>query len=272
MRTRLVRIGLVRTSFTRTSFMRIRMILLLSMVSSGLAAENLEKTQKKELEAQVKTMTAEAQSLERSGRLAEARIKYAESQALIEMKDVTDALKHLDEEIQKRVKNALNDSRKLYEAHKFREAALALDEAMKLQAFQPVLAYNLALCYHQLGERDKALEYLGKARSGTADPKQKQKLMQMVSFFTTGESGLSLNEADKDRVTRVNRLADSIGLEASLQDDAGEDEAGEEAALADAARCLRLRRAGRFSPLMRIRPAVRIAIPAQATDRACAMR
>ena len=209
------------------------MILLLSMLCSGLAAENLEKTQKKELEAQVKTMTAEAQSLERSGRLAEARIKYAESQALIEMKDVTDALKHLDEEIQKRVKNALNDSRKLYEAHKFREAALALDEAMKLQAFQPVLAYNLALCYHQLGERDKALEYLGKARSGTADPKQKQKLMQMVSFFTTGESGLSLNETDKDRVTRVNRLADSIGLEASLQDDAGEDEAGEEAALAD---------------------------------------
>ena len=171
------------------------MILLLSMLCSGLAAENLEKTQKKELEAQVKTMTAEAQSLERSGRLAEARIKYAESQALIEMKDVTDALKHLDEEIQKRVKSALNDSRKLYETHKFREAALALDEAMKLQAFQPVLAYNLALCYHQLGERDKALEYLGKARSGTADPKQKQKLMQMVSFFTTGESGLSLNES-----------------------------------------------------------------------------
>ena len=68
------------------------------------AADNLEKTQKKELEAQVKTMTAEAQRLERAGQLAEARVKYAESQALIEMKDVTDALKHLDEEIRKRVK------------------------------------------------------------------------------------------------------------------------------------------------------------------------
>ena len=94
---------------------------------SGLAAENLEKTQKKELEAQVKTMTAEAQSLERAGQLAEARVKYAESQALIEVKDVTDALKHLDEEIQKQVKNALSDSRKLYESHKFKEAAAALD-------------------------------------------------------------------------------------------------------------------------------------------------
>jgi tetratricopeptide (TPR) repeat protein len=193
------------------------------LLCSGLAAENLEKTQKKALEAQVKSMAAEAESLERAGQLAEARTKYAESQALIEVKDVTDALKHLDEEIQKRVKNALSDSRKLYESRKFREAATSLDQAMKLQAFQPVLAYDLALCYHQLGERGQALEYLGKAKAGTADPKQKQKLLQMLTFFTTGESGLSLNESDKDRVTRVNHLVDSIGLEASLEDEAGEE-------------------------------------------------
>jgi hypothetical protein len=105
---------------------------------------------------------------------------------MIEVKDVSDALKRLDEEIQKRVKNALGDSGKLYEAHKFKEAALALDEAMKLQAFQPVLAYDLALCYHQLGEGGKALEYVTKAKAGTADPKQKQKLQPMLTFFTTG--------------------------------------------------------------------------------------
>ena len=80
---------------------------LVLLLCSGLAAENLEKTQKKELETQVKAMTAEAQSLERAGQLAEARIKYAESQALIEVKDVTDAIKHLDEEIQKRVKRCV---------------------------------------------------------------------------------------------------------------------------------------------------------------------
>src|ERR1700675_407628 len=125
--------------------MRTRTILLVfllwcGVLCSGLAAENLEKAQKKELEGQVKTMTAEAQGLERSGQLAEARIKYAESQALIEVKEVTDALKHLDEEIHKRVKDALGDSRKLYELHKFKEAAAALEESMKLQAFQPVLA------------------------------------------------------------------------------------------------------------------------------------
>src|SRR3954451_25146108 len=156
--------------------MRIQTFLLILILASGVAAENLEKTQKKEMEAEVKMMTAEAEKLERAGQLADARIKYAESQALIEVKDVTDAIKRLDDQIHKRVKDQLNESHKLYESHKYKEAAAVLDEGMKLQAFQPVLAYDLALCYQQLGERKKALEYLNKAKLGTMDPKQKQKL------------------------------------------------------------------------------------------------
>ena len=204
--------------------MRTKTILLIFFLCSGLAAENLEKTQKKELEAQVKIMTGEAERLEKTGQLAEARIKYAESQALIEVKDVTEAIKRLDEEIHNRIKNALNDSRKLYEARKFKEAAAVLDVGMKLQAFQPVLAYNLALCYYQLGDRTQALEYLRKAKTGTVDPRQKQKLLQLQTFFTTGENGLALNDIEKDRIMRVNSLADSVGLEASLEDEGGVEE------------------------------------------------
>src|ERR1700731_1177868 len=99
--------------------MRIRAILLVFVLCCAVAAENLEKTQKKELEAQVRTMTAEAQRLVKAGQLAEARAKYAESQALIEMKDVTAAIKHLDEEIHKRVKDTLSESHKLYDSRKF---------------------------------------------------------------------------------------------------------------------------------------------------------
>jgi tetratricopeptide (TPR) repeat protein len=209
--------------------MRIKTILMVLVFSSTLAADNLEKTQKKELEAQVKTITAEAQKLEKTGQLAEARTKYAESQALIEVKDVTEAIKHLDEEIHKRVKDTLSESRKLYESRKFKEAATTLDEGMKLQAFQPVLAYNLALCYYQLGERSKAVEYLGKAKASTADPKQKQKLSQLLTYFTTGEKGLSVKDSDKDRIGRVNRLSESIGVDASLEDAEGGDEPSSEA-------------------------------------------
>src|SRR5467141_5448481 len=125
--------------------MRTRAILLVFVLCSAAAADNAEKTQKKELEAQVKTMTAEAEGLVRKGQLAEARIKYAESQALIEMKDVTEALKHLDEEIHKRAKDALGKSHKLYDARNFKHSATALDEALKFQAFEPTLSYNLAL-------------------------------------------------------------------------------------------------------------------------------
>ncbi len=204
--------------------MRTKTILVIFFLACGLAAENLEKTQKKELEAQVKSMTAEAQRLEHAGQLAEARTKYAESQALIEVNEVTDAIKRLDEQIHKQVKDALNESRKLYEMRKFKESAGVLDQAMKLEAFQPVLAYNLALCYHQLGDRSQALEYLRKAKAGTPDPKQMQKLQQLQTFFTTGEDGLSVNESERDRILRVNTLADSVGLEASLEDEIGAEE------------------------------------------------
>jgi tetratricopeptide (TPR) repeat protein len=206
-----------------------RAILLVFVLCSAAAAENLEKTQKKELEAQVKTITREAERLEKTGQLAEARIKYAESQALIETKDVTEALKRLDEEIHQRVKDTLSQSRKLYESHKFKEAATALDEGMKLQAFQPVIAYDLALCYYQLGELNKALEYLGRAEAGAADPKQKQRLLQLLAVFTTGEKGLSVNDSDKDRISRVNRLSESIGVEAYLEDAGGDEESLSEA-------------------------------------------
>src|SRR5882724_6159409 len=204
--------------------MRTRTTLLIFVLWSGLGADNLEKTQKKAMEAQVKTITGEAQKLEKAGQLAAARMKYAESQAFIEVKDVADALKRLDEQIKKRVQDALNRSRKLYEGRNYKDAATVLDESMKLEAFQPVLAYNLALCYHQLGDRAKALEYLTKAKTGTVAPKQKQKLMQLLTLFTTGESALPVNGGDKDRIIRVNQLSESIGLEASLEDKGGVEE------------------------------------------------
>jgi len=204
--------------------MRTKTVLLLLLTGFGLEADSLEKTQKKALETQVKTITGEAQKLEKLGQLAEARAKYAASEALIEVNEVTDAIKRVDQEIHKRVKDALSQSRRLYDAKKFNEAASSLDESMKLQTFQAVLSYDLALCYYQLGDRAKALEYLAKAKPGTVDPKQKEKLQQLLTHVTTGENGSAMNDSEKDRIVRVNQLADSIGLDASLEDDSGSEE------------------------------------------------
>jgi tetratricopeptide (TPR) repeat protein len=204
--------------------MRLTAILVFLAFCLTAAADDLEKNQKKEFEAQVKVMTTEAQRLEKAGKLAEARTKYAESQALIEVRDVTDAIKRLDDEIHRRVKDALSASRKSYEAGKYKQAAASLEEGLKFEAFQPVIAYDLALCYYQMGEREKALEYLLKAKAGTGDPKQKQKLLQLITFFTTKESGNSPKDAEKDRISRVNTLSESIGVDASLEDSFGSDE------------------------------------------------
>jgi len=84
--------------------MGLQTILFVICLSLASTADNQEKVQKKELEAKVKTITAEAQKLEKAGQLAEARSRYAESQALIEVKEVIEALKRLDEEIHRRVK------------------------------------------------------------------------------------------------------------------------------------------------------------------------
>jgi tetratricopeptide (TPR) repeat protein len=204
--------------------MRTTVVILFFVLCSSLLAENLEKTQKKELEAQVKAMTAEAEALAKAGHLPEARVKYAESQSFIEVKDVTEAIKHLDEEIQKRVKDALSDSRKLYDSRKFKEAAGRLDGGMKLQALQPLLSYNLALCYYQLGDRTKALEYLNKSKAGTANPKQREKVSQLLTFIQTGENGGPVKKGDQDRIAGVNRLSESVGMEAFLEDEAGEED------------------------------------------------
>ena len=205
-------------------------ILLIVALSCGLAAENLEKEQKKQLETQAKAEISEAKSLEKSGQLVDARAKYAESQSLIETNEAADAIKRLDDEIRKRAKESLYDARKLYEAHKYKEAAAALEDAAKLGAMEATLSYNLALCYQQLGERSKAMENLEKAIRGTPEPKEKLKLRLLQVFFVTGENRDASTE--KDRITQINRLVDQVGMDASLVDDEGAEE--EEEAFSDA--------------------------------------
>ncbi len=45
----------------------------------------------------------------------------------------------------------------------------------------------------------------------------------MLTFLTTGENGLP-NDSNKDRITKVNFLSESIGLDASLEDEEGAEE------------------------------------------------
>ena len=103
------------------------------------------------------------------------------------MKDVTDAIKHLDDEIQKRVKSNLERIAQLYEARNFKQAAASLEEGMKLQAFQPVLAYNLALCYHQLGEREQGSRISEKRKTRHRRSQAETKVVAVDYIFSPPE-------------------------------------------------------------------------------------
>ena len=61
------------------------------------AGDDPQKAQKKELESAAKKLNEEANSLEKSGKLVEASLKYAESLGYIELKDAAQAVSRLDE-------------------------------------------------------------------------------------------------------------------------------------------------------------------------------
>jgi len=181
-------------------------------------ADDQEKAQKKALEQQANDLIKEAKELEKSGQLLDARSRYASSQAFWETKDALQAIKHIDEVIHNRVKDALRQAHKLYDQNQFKSAADALEAALKLGESTAVLSYDLALCYQRTGDAATSLAYLDQATSASPDPKRRLKLQQLRSALVTGEPTITWKDADRSRIDSVNSLVDSIGFEASLDE------------------------------------------------------
>jgi tetratricopeptide (TPR) repeat protein len=188
------------------------------LLLSPVFADDQEKAQKKALEQQAEELIKEAKALESSGQLLEARSRYAGSQAFWETKDATQAIKHIDEAIHNRVKDALRQAHKLYDQGQFKTAAEALESASKLGESTAVLSYDLALCYQRTGDTAASLAYMDQAVSATPDPKRRLKLQQIRTALVTGEQSIVWKDADRGRIDNVNGLVDSIGFEASLDE------------------------------------------------------
>lgn len=189
-----------------------------------LAADDLQKSQKKELEAAAKALNDEAKSLEKSGKLVEARLKYAESLGYIELSDASQAISRLDDSLKTSAKAAVASAQKLYEAGKYKEAAQALEEAWNLQAFRPVLAYDLAISYNQLGERQKAVDYIDQAIAGAGAPKVRGRLSQTRTTFITAETVAQQTDSAKKQIEVFDHLAETLGNGSSAEDELGDEE------------------------------------------------
>lgn len=187
-------------------------------VFAAVRKDDQEKTQKKALEQQANELIREAKDLEKSGQLLEARARYAGSQAFWETKDAVQAIKHIDEVIHNRVKDALRQAHKLYDQGQFKSAAEALEQALKLGESTAILSYDLALCYQRTGDTAASLAYLDQAASSSPDPKRRLKLQQLRTALVTGEQTTAWKDADRSRIDNVNGMVDSIGFEASLDE------------------------------------------------------
>ncbi|MEN3335370.1 MAG: hypothetical protein V7641_4735 [Blastocatellia bacterium] len=198
----------------------IKLILIFLLLPSAPAAfaDDQEKAQKKALEQQANELIKEAKALEKSGQLLEARSHYVSSQAFWETKDAIQAIKHIDEEIHRQVKDALRQAHKLYDQGQFKPAAEALENALKLGESTAILSYDLALCYQRTGDTAASLAFLAQAASASPDPKQRLKLQQLRTALMTGEQAMALKDSDHSRIDNVNGLVDSIGFEASLDE------------------------------------------------------
>ena len=191
------------------------MILLLLL---SLYADNQEKTEKKALEQQAKTFVSEAKVLEKSGKLLEARGRYATSQSFTDSKDALQAIKRIDGEIHKRLRDALKKAHQLYDQGKFKPAATVMEEAAQQVGASSVFSYNLALCYKRLGDSATALGHIDQAILGTPDPKRKLKIRQFRTALVTGELTASMKADDRDRVTKVNQLMEAIGFDSNVEE------------------------------------------------------
>lgn len=202
------------------STIAINLILIFTLLLSShpAFADDQEKAQKKALEQQANELIKEAKELENSGQLLEARSRYAGSQAFWETKDAVQAIKHIDEVIHNRVKDALRQAHKLYDQGQFKPAAEALEQASKLGESTAILSYDLALCYQRTGDTAASLAYLDQATSATRDPKLRLRLQQMRTALVTGEQAIAWKDTDRARINNVNELIDSIGFEASLDE------------------------------------------------------
>ena len=197
---------------------KLALCLLLVVPLIVLAHASEEKDAKKALEAQAKELIVQAKDQEKSGNLVEARKLYANSQAFWETKDAEKAIKKIDDEIHKQVKDALKQAHQLYDSGKFQAASESLTKAQSLGYMGAVISYDLALCYRQLGDSAMALGFLDEAILASVDPKRSAKLKQVRTIWTTGEQATVRKDAEKDHILFANQLIESIGFDASLED------------------------------------------------------
>ena len=144
------------------------------------------KKSKKELESEVKKIVADGKALETQGKLAEARDKYVDAEGVLSTGDTLNAIAHIDEEQKQRVASLLAEARRAFEAGKFSDSNLQLQQGLEVQPSNAALWYDLGLGYLKLGDRPNAVRNVDSAVSGLSDEKKRMDLLELRSSVLMG--------------------------------------------------------------------------------------
>lgn len=137
----------------------------------------------------------EGKALEEQGKLAEAKDKYIDAEAIYSTGDGLNAIKRINDAQKQQADSSLTDARRLYDAGKYQES---LDKLADLPG-SPSFEFDMAMCYLKLGDRANADLYLEMAIAGMGE-KEKPSLLELDSTIVMGtdqpSSGTDPPESD----------------------------------------------------------------------------
>jgi tetratricopeptide (TPR) repeat protein len=172
------------------------------------AQDNPPVEDKKQLEARAKQIAEEAKALEAKGQLNEAEEKYVAAEAVIATREGAGGLERVRRDKVKKVQSLLTESHALYDSGKIQDAMAKLQEALALDSSNPVIHYNLALCYTKLEDKAKAISELDQClQILPEDDKGRGQLEQMKSALVTGEKPPQLTPEVKSKIDNFNNSA-----------------------------------------------------------------
>lgn len=177
---------------------------------------------KKEREAQAKTLTDEAKSLEDKGQLKNAEHNYTSAESIISTRDGRSGLDRVRKAEVNKFQGLLTEARSFYDGGKISEAVKKLEEAQTFDSGNPALHYNFALCYSKLGDRIKAVAEMDQTLALLPEnDKNRDQLEQVRSAMMSGETPPVLSPDAKQRVESFNLLTTKSRLLSGSENDEG---------------------------------------------------
>jgi tetratricopeptide (TPR) repeat protein len=201
---------------------------------------NPSQMDKKQLEAKAKALVAEGKTLEKQAKLAEARDKFVDAEGYLSTKDALNGIDRIHDANEKQVQVLLATAHQSYDAGRFAECATAIEKALEISDVDPVLHYDLALCYGKLPDRAQAVEHLDSAIAASRDKGLRANMVEVRGSLVLGVPPVAAAPDVKKRIDTFNAAYLQTDRDAPMGGAAGENKSAGSMTLCDQTRNLQI--------------------------------